>query len=780
MKREVQSLKSELRALRTGHLSTSEVRLPWTPEEKLRHESNGHAEYDNRCEICVKSSGISSAFDYASVTFKESDGYVTVSTGRGPRCECFCRVVPRKGQRLKDLEHSLAVTRARCPSLQVRSDNEEALRHVLQDACEQVHLEKRSTRLETPASNGRGENSVRTMKETGTRQKDAVSSLDIEFSIKHPLFALLARHSERILNHLVRNDFVVDLDNRVIKTSPFESHTGNPASRSTSLLNRILVGRCDDDDKQPRFQTAWFLGLISGSDEVIALRPDGVQRHHGEWRVSPLDDPESNLRELKSALALMTECDWRTLGCKTCQDVRYIKGWHSVECRERVLPPTVPDTMWPVASTKRLLDTGADDARDDHESKRHTHSDDTVPMAQEPSSGSGVKRSNLEAIRRADAEAEKALKRAKVLEERRAAKRASATPMDELEESATNAEVSAEAMMVAAEAVLAETRETVEALTVAAFQQAHEMSHRPETTAESFFQAHMTVTSKEQARQKQLDFLEIMKVFEEVYEDELPAGTHVMSGRWVDTMKTPTTRRSKYTARGYEEPHSDEGCFAATATVQGIRMLLARCLDKRDQGHEAFVADCTQAFLNAEVREGEQLYAQPPEGWNPKILTDGRRVVWRVRKAMLGLRTSPRRWQEHLSGKLKEHGFVQDERDPCLFVNAELDICIGVHVDDMLAVGPSELTKNLLQELSKDMTMRWGMVTDKPQEFLGRSLCLTSQGCTFGVSSDYVTKLCKDFGFGELKGSSTLSFPGRIWTTTSQTVAWSFALVGSS
>ena len=137
---------------------------------------------------------------------------------------------------------------------------------------------------------------------------------------------------------------------------------------------------------------------------------------------------------------------------------------------------------------------------------------------------------------------------------------------------------------------------------------------------------------------------------------------------------------------------------------------------------------------------------------------DGRRVVWKVRKAMLGLRTSPRRWQEHLSGKLKEHGFVHDERDPCLFANTELDICIGVHVDDMLAAGPSELTKNLLQELSKDMTMRWGMVTDKPQEFLGRSLCRTPQGYTFGVSCDYVTKLCKDFRFGELKGSNTLSF----------------------
>ena len=245
----------------------------------------------------------------------------------------------------------------------------------------------------------------------------------------------------------------------------------------------------------------------------------------------------------------------------------------------------------------------------------------------------------------------------------------------------------------------------------------------------------MTVTSKEQARQKQLDFLESMKVFEEVYEDELPGGTHVMSGRLVDTMKTPTMWRSKYTARGYEEPHSDEGCFAARATIQGIRMLLARCLDKRGQGHEAFVADYTQAFLNAEVREGEQLYAQPPEGWNPKILTDGRRVVWRVRKAMRLARTFV--WQ------VERTCFFLGERDPCLFANTELDICIGVHVDDMLAVGPSESTKNLLQELSKDMTMRWGMVTDKPQEFLGRSLCRTPQGYTFGVSCDYVTSCAK-------------------------------------
>ena len=67
-------------------------------------------------------------------------------------------VVPLKGQRLKDLEHFLAVMRARYPS--VRPDSEEALRHVLHDACEQLHLEHSNTLLETPASNGPGENSV--------------------------------------------------------------------------------------------------------------------------------------------------------------------------------------------------------------------------------------------------------------------------------------------------------------------------------------------------------------------------------------------------------------------------------------------------------------------------------------------------------------------------------------------------------------------------------------------------------------------------------------------
>ena len=54
--------------------------------------------------------------------------------------------------------------------------------------------------------------------------------------------------------------------------------------------------------------------------------------------------------------------------------------------------------------------------------------------------------------------------------------------MAELEESATNAEVTAESLMIAAEAVLTKVRETVEALTVSALRQAHEMRQKVSST----------------------------------------------------------------------------------------------------------------------------------------------------------------------------------------------------------------------------------------------------------------------------------------------------------
>ena len=162
----------------------------------------------------------------------------------------------------------------------------------------------------------------------------------------------------------------------------------------------------------------------------------------------------------------------------------------------------------------------------------------------------------------------------------------------------------------------------------------------------------------------------------------------------------------------------------ASATIHGICVLLRKVSRQTWSGTRRFCGrpHTKKVFLKAEVREGEQLHVQPPAGWNPKILMDGRRVVWKVRMAMLGLRTSP-----------------QDERDPCVFANTELDICVGVHVDDIAGSGTQRVNETFVAGTRGcDMAMRWSVVSDKLQEFLGRSLCRTPQGYKFRVRDTVV------------------------------------------
>ena len=85
------------------------------------------------------------------------------------------------------------------------------------------------------------------------------------------------------------------------------------------------------------------------------------------------------------------------------------KGWHSVECRAGVLPKPVRHDV--------LCGVGPGDALVENESERQKSA--RTLAQQEPSSISGIKRSttDVEAFRRADAEVEKAMIRARKLNE---------------------------------------------------------------------------------------------------------------------------------------------------------------------------------------------------------------------------------------------------------------------------------------------------------------------------------------------------------------------------
>ena len=73
--------------------------------------------------------------------------------------------------------------------------------------------------------------------------------------------------------------------------------------------------------------------------------------------------------------------------------------------------------------------------------------------------------------------------------------------------------------------------------------------------------------------------------------------------------------------------------------------------------------------------------------------------VGQLEKAMYGTRDAPAVWQEELENTLRQLGFSTCISTPCLYYNAELDIRIVAHVDDLMITGE----KSKLLEFEKKL-----------------------------------------------------------------------------
>ena len=96
--------------------------------------------------------------------------------------------------------------------------------------------------------------------------------------------------------------------------------------------------------------------------------------------------------------------------------------------------------------------------------------------------------------------------------------------------------------------------------------------------------------------------------------------------------------------------------------------------------------DWTSAFLQASI--DTEVYMEMPK------LFSKPRKVWKLKRAIYGLKNSPRAYFLHVKSKFEELGFQQSEADPCLFISPTV-ICL-VYVDDALFIYRSEAdAKNL-------------------------------------------------------------------------------------
>jgi hypothetical protein len=99
--------------------------------------------------------------------------------------------------------------------------------------------------------------------------------------------------------------------------------------------------------------------------------------------------------------------------------------------------------------------------------------------------------------------------------------------------------------------------------------------------------------------------------------------------------------------------------FALVARLEAIRILLAFVASKVFKLHQM---DVKSAFLNGVIQE-EVYVRQPPGFENPKYP----QRVYKLSKALYGLKPASRAWYARLKTFLLEHGYVMGSVDKTLF-----------------------------------------------------------------------------------------------------------------
>ena len=106
--------------------------------------------------------------------------------------------------------------------------------------------------------------------------------------------------------------------------------------------------------------------------------------------------------------------------------------------------------------------------------------------------------------------------------------------------------------------------------------------------------------------------------------------------------------------------------------------------------------DVGAALLRATVT-GE-LYAVPPHEFY-----DQGSVLWKLKKALCGLRTAPRAWQDHLAELRHTHHFKRMQSDANVYVSLALKVTILVPVDGLMVCGNKQAIADIMAPLSKGL-----------------------------------------------------------------------------
>ena len=174
---------------------------------------------------------------------------------------------------------------------------------------------------------------------------------------------------------------------------------------------------------------------------------------------------------------------------------------------------------------------------------------------------------------------------------------------------------------------------------------------------------------------------------------ELPVGHKVIGLKWVFKLKKNSNgeiikHKARLIAKGYTQQQGvdfDE-VFAPVARLDTVRVILAVAANREWQVDHL---DVKSSFLNGELRE--EVYVGQPEGY---VVQGKENFVYKLHKALYGLRHAPWAWNTCLGKILKNLGFMKCTQEQAVYICAEIgaSIIVGVYVDDLIVTGEDAAT----------------------------------------------------------------------------------------
>jgi len=186
----------------------------------------------------------------------------------------------------------------------------------------------------------------------------------------------------------------------------------------------------------------------------------------------------------------------------------------------------------------------------------------------------------------------------------------------------------------------------------------------------------------------------------------VPNNKKALRTKWIYTAKYDLDGKLKkykarLVARGFEQIFGVdfEETFSPVTRLTSLRLLLALSAQLGLVTHQM---DVKTAFLNAEL--DEETYIDVPEGVTPDVPCNG----FQLKRALYGLKQSPRAWNKNINEFLLSLGFVSLPNEPCLYSRREGDkiSMIALYVDDLVISGS---TLDIVQEIKARLSERYSM-----------------------------------------------------------------------